>query len=201
MLLNRRRCLQNQGNALRQEIAYRERFTRNRKNPVIVPCYGHFGGQFHQITQMPGFRWNQFHSLTHLLNDPMSHLFFPIHVWENLMVALMSQEEWLMSWALLVSDGQMKEMQSNEVLAYMRALKLNGLVLVYPPKGVIRHTSVELQDVPIEHLLSQITDRTISEETAIHHLKGQMLMGFSIRGAWDLRAIDVSVTCSLQLGY
>lgn len=77
-----------------------------------------------------------------------------------------------MSWALVMFEAQLKEIQSNKVKAFMNALKLNGLITVYPPKGVIRHTFVELQYVPIKYIFHQVLERTVSVETVTHNLRG-----------------------------
>lgn len=199
MILNRRRNLQTQQDTLRREVIYSERYAFCQKTPIVIPYLGRFNGRLNQALHSAPLDWSQYNSTLDLLNTPLARLNYPMMVWENLISAMQVQEEWLQSWAYLVAEAQNLVLENPEVRTFIRSLRINGLLLIFPPYVINSNSSVELADTPDNLVTQHIAYRSMIATEVSYKLRGTNLNGVSFLGTWDLKAINVSVVSSLQL--
>lgn len=201
MVSNRRRRLQQERERLQREIRLREQYAYRTKTPIIVQCLGHFAGSFIQPPppSPPGHNWRDYFSITQLLNANQARITYPMNIWENLIIGLTTQQPWIQTWAMLMSNAQHERLRGDEIKHYMLGLRMNGLCLLLPPAMITNFSPAPYgPHSPIDPTVLMTTD-FIRQTPWEHKLKGHKLSGLFLVASWTLRSIDASVITSLQL--
>lgn len=198
LTINQRRRLAVRRHLVRARNALRQSYAIIPKNPVIIPCVGRFTGEFIQPLQSISGAWNNYHYNHEIFNHYQSLLVYPLKVWENLMVAITTQELWLEKWARLIADAQYQLIQNTELKLFMEALLGNGLLLINPPAR-IHHTTPQYADFR-EHIVDQLmTRRQLGTHQVTDILRWNRNNGVSIVGSMELQATKIAAIAYLRL--
>ncbi|KAF7827106.1 reverse transcriptase [Senna tora] len=137
--------------------------------------------------------------LGHIARAQLVQYFYQWKVWSNLMVAVMTQAPWLQQWASLMLQSQCEVVYNETTRSTMQRLRMHGLAIVFPPAAIQIHSQNQVTESPI--LLQHHTFLANLHDAEIHYsITGNLPGGAVLTGSNRLKAADVCVTSSLQLG-